>query len=216
MNALLLALTLAAPAVSVEPSRLAPLLQGTPPRVGWCLLGRVSNRDVERIWRSLRVIEGEQEGIFRSVALERATLAVPAEDYPALFPYRRRCSLVEPALYYCIEQLRRDADVLDERLLGRPVTQVSAARSGGAVTKMPIAVERFFRILLASLERIHAVNGRLPRRARTGQESAWPERSLEKLTSSEAVELFARRLEALADESRTVREELEARRGHSN
>jgi hypothetical protein len=80
---------------------------------------------------------------------------------------------------------------------------------------MPLPVERFFFILLGSLDRIHAVNELLPRRT-TGQASSWPERSLEKLTGREAVELFALRLEALADESRTVREELEARRGHSN
>jgi hypothetical protein len=210
---LLVVLALAPPATEAAPARLAPMLQAPAPRIGWCLRRVVSNGDVASIWQGLRALDEEHERLFKAVALERAVLPVPLANHEALYPYRYHCSKVEPALYYCVEQLRRDADVLEERMLGRPVLPVVAARKGGQLTKMPMPVERFFFVLLGSLDRIHAVNGIVARDAKPGWSASWPARSVAGLSTREAVQLFEARLKALTDECRSIREALEARRG---
>jgi hypothetical protein len=162
---------------------------------------------VDQIWKGLRALDEEHERLFTAASLERPRLAVAAAEYQALYPYSYHCSDVEPALYYCVEQLRRDADALDERLLGRPVSMTSVARSSAPLTKMSLPVERFFFVLLGSLERIHAVEERLLPAG--GTKAPWPSRPLDKLTSREAVGLFLARLGTLAAESRAAREAVE-------
>jgi hypothetical protein len=211
---LLVMLALAPTSVEAPPAtRLAPLLQAPTPRTGWCLRRIVSNRDVESIWKELRALDEEHERLFKAMALERAVLPVPVSEYEALYPYRYHCSKVEPGLYYSIEQLRRDADVLEEHLLGQPVLPVVAARKRGQLTKMPMPVERFFFVLLGSLDRIHAVNGIVARDAKPGWSAPWPARSLVGLSAREAVQLFEARLKALSEECRMIRAALEARHG---